>query len=177
MSATTNDLSIITRLSINRLNRCQLHPLPRAPWIAALSGVLVSLVRLSSEKYNDNKSAGDILQADDELTQAAEAIGKRAGNVARGALPQVEQLLEHRIDEWKKQAGNRAAILGYEGKKDSETVGLLTHSAGQPWESFTCLNSLRDVEPEVLLIHDDYGMEERAIVAATLEETDDGAES
>ena len=160
----------------------QVEPLSVTPFASraldrGLSGVLVSLVRLSSEKYNDNKSAGDILQADDELTQAAEAIGKRAGSVARGALPQVEQLLERRIDEWKKQAGNRAAILGYEGENDGKTVGLLTHSAGQPWEPFTCLNSLRDVEPEVLLIHDDYGMEERAIVAAALEGTDDGAES
>ena len=160
----------------------QVEPLSVTPFASraldrGLSGVFVSLVRLASEKYNGNKSAGDILRAGDELTQAADAIGKRAGKVARNALPQAEQLLEHRIEEWKRQAGNKAAILGYESEKDGKTVGLLTHSAGQSWEPFTCLNSLRDVEPEVLLIHDDDGMEERATVAAALEGTDNGAET
>ena len=159
----------------------QVEPLSVTPFASraldrGLSGVFVSLVRLASEKYNRNNKAGDILRAGDELTQAADAIGKRAGKVARSALPQAEQLLEHRIDEWKKQARDKAAILGYESKKDGKTVGLLTHSAGQPWEPFTCLNSLRDVEPEVLLIHDD-GMEERATVASALEGTDNGAET
>ncbi|MCY3780047.1 MAG: DISARM system helicase DrmA [Chloroflexi bacterium] len=158
----------------------QVEPLSVTPFASraldrGLSGVLVSLVRLASEKYNDNKSAGEILQADDELTEAREAIVQRAGDVANSALPQVERLLEHRIGEWRKQAANRAAILGYEGKKDGNTVGLLAHSTGQPWEPFTCLNSLRDVEPEVRLIHDDHDMEERVMAEPVLEDTDSGA--
>ena len=158
----------------------QVEPLSVTPFASraldrGLSGVLVSLVRLSSEKYNENARAGDIMYADDDLKQATDAIGERVGRIAAGALPQVEQLLINRIHEWKKQAVNRSAQLGYEGKKDGKTVGLLAHSAGQPWEPFTCLNSLRDVEPEVRLIHDDHGMEERVKAELALEDIDSGA--
>lgn len=109
------------------------------------------------------------------MARARDAIGERAGRIAAGALPQVEELLRNRIDEWKKQAGNRAAQLGYEGKKDGKTVGLLEHSAGQAWTPFTCLNSLRDVEPEVRLIHDDHDMEERVMAEPAREDIDRGA--
>ena len=60
-------------------------------------------------------------------------------------------------------------------KRDGKTVGLLVHSAGQAWAPFTCLNSLRDVEPEVRLIHDDHDMEERVMAEPALEDIDRGA--
>jgi hypothetical protein len=39
------------------------------------------------------------------------------------------------------------------------TVGLLSKPSIDPWDEFTCLNSLRDVEPTANLILDDYGMD------------------
>jgi hypothetical protein len=46
-------------------------------------------------------------------------------------------------------------VLGYKPKKDGLTLGLLKATEAGRWEEFTCLNSLRDVEPGVGLILDD----------------------
>jgi hypothetical protein len=45
--------------------------------------------------------------------------------------------------------------MGYKDKKDGLTIGLLTAPEGGRWDDFTCLNSLRDVEPSVGLVLDD----------------------
>ena len=65
------------------------------------------------------------------------------------------------MDAWLAQraAITGGAILGYEGKTDGRTLGLLSKPAQGAWETFTCLNSLRDVEPSVKLILRDYGMD------------------
>jgi hypothetical protein len=44
------------------------------------------------------------------------------------------------------------ARLGYKEKNDGVTRGLLSAPETQQWDVFTCLNSLRDVEPPVNLI-------------------------
>ena len=40
------------------------------------------------------------------------------------------------------------------------TLGLLRHPGLDPWDDFTCLNSLRDVEPSVGLIFHDGGLDD-----------------
>ena len=40
------------------------------------------------------------------------------------------------------------------------TVGLLSKPSIEPWDEFTCLNSLRDVEPTANLILDTFGMDD-----------------
>ena len=40
------------------------------------------------------------------------------------------------------------------------TIGLLRKPSIEPWDEFTCLNSLRDVEPTVNLILDDGGLDD-----------------
>ena len=52
--------------------------------------------------------------------------------------------------------------LGYEGKKDSETIGLLRKPSIETWDEYTCLNSLREVEPTSLLILDDHNLDDEA---------------
>ena len=42
------------------------------------------------------------------------------------------------------------------------TIGLLRKPSIEPWDEFTCLNSLRDVEPTANLILDDFGMDDDA---------------
>ena len=42
--------------------------------------------------------------------------------------------------------------MGYESKKDGLTVGLLKDPYAARWDEFTCLRSLRNVEPTVSLI-------------------------
>ena len=52
--------------------------------------------------------------------------------------------------------------LGYETKKDGVTIGLLRKPSIEPWDEFTCLNSLRDVEPPPYLILDDHHLDDEA---------------
>ena len=40
------------------------------------------------------------------------------------------------------------------------TIGLLRKPSIEPWDEFTCLNSLRDVEPTANLILDDYNLDD-----------------
>jgi hypothetical protein len=40
------------------------------------------------------------------------------------------------------------------------TIGLLRKPSIEQWDEFTCLNSLRDVEPTANLILDDFGMDD-----------------
>jgi hypothetical protein len=49
---------------------------------------------------------------------------------------------------------------GGDGPKRGTTVSLLHHPGLERWEEFTCLNSLREVEPSVKLIMDDGGLDE-----------------
>ena len=57
------------------------------------------------------------------------------------------------------------------------TVGLLHRPGIEPWDEFTCLNSLRDVEPTVGLILDDGGLDDDAdFVTAVAEDAEGGDE-
>jgi len=91
------------------------------------------------------------------VKQAIDEISRRAGLVTGNI--QVEQDLRNelisRIDHWLARAAKLAAggaKLGYTGKADSRTLQLLEHPGTGKWDLFTCLTSLRDVEPSVNLI-------------------------
>ena len=92
---------------------------------------------------------------------AIEEISRRAGLVTGNI--QVEQdvraELNSRIDHWLARAAKLAAggaKLGYKGKGDGRTLPLLEHPGQGHWDLFTCLTSLRDVEPSVNLILNNY---------------------
>ena len=72
------------------------------------------------------------------------------------------QLLDKRIDLWEKEAQieQRGAVLGYQSSSDGRTVALLHKPEEVDWNTFTCLNSLRDVEPMVRLILRDHSMDQ-----------------
>ena len=128
-----------------------------------LTGVLAALVRLLGPDFNANDGAGQLTR-EHELVQAAlQAIGDRAEKVT-GSYQQGEQVrqwLKDRLDQWLNQAGQTSggAILGYTKRKDGRTLGLLKKPSEKDWDIFTCLNSLRDVEPSVSLILRDYAMD------------------
>jgi hypothetical protein len=93
---------------------------------------------------------------------ALEAIPRRAGLVTGSHSEEelVRQMLQTRIDQWLAvaQSLGSGAVLGYAPRRDGRTVELLR----KPTEErslFTCLNSLRDVEPNVTLILRDHGMD------------------
>jgi len=73
----------------------------------------------------------------------------------------VEDELDIRLDNWlarSRRAIETGARLGYREARDSNTVGLLRRPSTEPWDLFTALNSLRDVEPTVGLILSDSAL-------------------
>jgi hypothetical protein len=144
-----------------------------------LAALLVSTIRLSAAEFNGNLDAAKISPAHPIARNAVDAIVNRAAEVGPFVAKQrVAEDLTRQLDEWQKRALHQTggARLGYMDKRDGITKGLL-HSAGQgPWDMFTALNSLRDVEPMVNLVLDDRGFEEEpawlSSAASSAPETD-----
>ena len=136
-----------------------------------LAGLLVSLVRLRGMQFNANEAAGNIQVTDPYVQDAIEVIAKRAGMVGDGTpvADFVRAELQSKVDLWKHEAQNREGgrTLTYTnprgggGPQRGTTVSLLRRPGLERWEEFTCLNSLREVEPSVKLIIDDGGLDEQ----------------
>jgi hypothetical protein len=128
-----------------------------------LSAVLVSFLRLLGNDFNANARAGGLARAHPYVTRALDAISRRAGIVSadNAVGTQVRQELNVLLDQWLNRAQNTVApaILGYKERKDGRTVSLLQPAEGGGRVPFMCLNSLRDVEPGVPLVLNNYGMD------------------
>ncbi len=133
-----------------------------------LTALLVALVRLADDEYNENSRAEALDRNHALVKDAVESIVRRAEEVegSKEAGEEVRRMLERRIDEWRARADGLAggARLGYKKKKDDVTKGLLRSAGLGEWDNFTCLNSLRDVEPTVGLILSDHGLDDEAPV-------------
>jgi hypothetical protein len=71
----------------------------------------------------------------------------------------IDDALQQRLDHWQARiAATVSAKLGYQ-QASGDTVALLTRPDTDDWSLFTCLNSLRDVEPTVNLVLDDNGLD------------------
>ena len=137
-----------------------------------LAGLLVSLVRLGGVEFNPNGSAGKIQMTDPRVQAAIELIARRAELIGDGVVTgnEVRATLKAKLDLWKAEAQNVAGgrTLSYteprasQGLSRGTTVPLLQRPGLQRWEEFTCLNSLRDVEPTVKLVLNDGGLDEAA---------------
>ncbi len=129
-----------------------------------LTGVLAAAIRLQGEDFNANEAAGKIDRNHEFVQTALAGISRRAALVTGSNQVEdlVRQMLKKRLDEWLSQAEatTGGAILGYTSKKDGRTRGLLKKPEEEPFNLFTCLNSLRDVEPNVTLILQEQGMDE-----------------
>lgn len=135
-----------------------------------LAGLLVSLVRLRGIEFNPNEAASRITTGNPYVQDAIETIVKRAELIGdgpkTGAFCRAELL--SKTDIWQAEAQNTTGgrtltytePYGSDGPKKGTTVKLL-HSPGmERWEEFTCLNSLREVEPPVKFIISDGGLDE-----------------
>jgi len=129
-----------------------------------LSALLVAMVRLAGERFNSNGAAATLDRQHPQVKRAIEQICKRAVQVdGRKEIGEtVKGMLNQRIDQWLAQATGPtgAKNLGYQKAKDGLTPGLLQRAGLGPWELFTCLTSLREVEPTVGLILDDRGLDQ-----------------
>jgi superfamily II DNA/RNA helicase len=135
-----------------------------------LTALLVASVRLSGKDFNQNIKAGQISRTHPTVQNALKAISRRAGLVTSRSdvEAQVQQELDDRLDQWlnRAQATTGGARLGYKQGTDGQTLGLLHSPASTGWDDFTCLNSLRDVEPGINLILKDHGMDREPDQAA-----------
>jgi hypothetical protein len=136
-----------------------------------LSALLVASVRLPGTPFNGNADAADIDQHHPFVASAKDVIGERAALVEgdNAAGQRVRAALSSRVDAWASRAQHMTggATLGYKTKNDGKTFGLLQTPGTDPWQDFTCLNSLRDVEPMVNLILDNYGMDDPQVTEAS----------
>ena len=129
----------------------------------------MSLIRLPGFEFNLNDKA--MLMATQRshqyVNEAIDAITRRAELIAGVEIAeQVKQQLKRKMDLWQKRAQRMAqgSRLGYETKKDGATIGLLRKPSIEPWDEFTCLNSLRDVEPTANLVLDDHNLDDEDAV-------------
>ena len=131
---------------------------------------IVATTRLAGGTFNSNGDASRVNPAHALITEAKNLIGKRAAEVegSNASGDRVTAALNSRIDAWAARAQRMTggATLGYKTKNDGKTFGLLQTPGSAPWQDFTCLNSLRDVEPTVNLILDNYGMDEALVTPA-----------
>ena len=130
--------------------------------LRGLSALLVSEVRLRHSGFNANGAAGHVGSARAALDESIERIAQRAHMVTGADAAQlVRYELRDRVDEWLGRAGqiSGGSVLGYQQSNDGRTLGLLSKPGQGKWEPFTCLNSLRDVEPMVNLILQDEQMD------------------
>lgn len=128
-----------------------------------LSALLVSLVRLQGTEFNGNERAMLMAtKAGEPGVQAViDAITHRASEIAgKDVADEVRKQLDRKLAHWEKLAQRMSggSRLGYQTKKDGQTIGLLRKPSTEPWAEFTCLNSLREVEPTANLILNDHGL-------------------
>ncbi len=117
-----------------------------------LTALFVSLVRLVVENTR-NDQARNVDRAHQYVKNAIEVIVDRIKRVegSDSLGEDVRQGLKQRLDEWMTIC-QRTPTLSFKGKRDGITVNLLQSAESGNWDTFTCLNSLRDVEESSSLI-------------------------
>ena len=129
-----------------------------------LSALFVSLVRLCGDKFNQNNSPGLIQRNHPFIQEAINVIVRRAElieGVEKGQ--QVRRELEAKLDTWLNKAHTLVggATLKYQvTSRDGTAINLLENAGQGQWQDFTCLASLRNVEPTIGLILTDQPLDE-----------------
>ncbi len=140
-----------------------------------LAGLLVGMLRQRGSEMNRNDAAGRIQKTDPAVDEVIEHIARRASLVgATAAGDECRAQLRHKVDLWSAEAQNKAGgrTLTFDvarGKDRGTSVPLLQRPGLERWDEFTCLNSLREVEPTVKLIALDAGGLDEDSVAASPE--------
>jgi len=120
-----------------------------------LAGVLVALARNMGAGLNPEPAAGRVDRADPLLRAAVEAIVSREHAHAlangNGGVDDIEDEIDRRLNAWLAEASVPSRGLVY-AKRDGQHVPLLQKPGAETWKDFTCLNSLREVEPSTPLV-------------------------
>jgi hypothetical protein len=135
-----------------------------------LTALLVALIRLQGAEFNGNDRAAAIRREDPAVQAALATITARAHLVTheKNVRDRVAAELDERLDAWLAEinAATGGRRVGYKTTRDGATTGLLRVPGLGEWDTFTCLNSLRDVEPTIDLILDDRNLDEEPSSAA-----------
>lgn len=130
-----------------------------------LSGVYVSQVRLLGDEFNANIRAGKISWPNALISEVENDISRRAGVVAVKEKTEdlVRAMLKSRRDEWLNKASTvtEGSVLTYNKYGTDRAVPLLKQPTEDADTLFFCLNSLRDVEPQIKLILEDSDMDNK----------------
>jgi hypothetical protein len=164
----------------NHVEALSVTPFASGALSRGLTALLVSCVRLQGTEFNANKKASKIERNHPYVQEAVRTILRRAELVGSSAddeafVSALNAELNERLDQWLAEAQRTAGgrVLGYDEERDGITVGLLHRPGLEPWDDFTCLNSLRDVEPNVGLILHDGGLDtDPGFVAAVGEDAE-----
>ncbi len=139
-----------------------------------LAALLTSYVRLTGTELSPNAQAGEaaVPSADNSFAAAIEDIGRRASEVTDNyeAEERIRADLAKLRDYWLMKASTTPK-LGYKQLNDGRTLGLLQEPERGNWQPFTCLNSLRDVEPTVYLVLDERSLGDNDLAATVQTET------
>lgn len=123
-----------------------------------LSGVYVGMMRQLETDFNANIAAGALKGTEAQLSKVARLIRERGTQamLKNEVGAEIQKMTDYRRDKWiKKVATAKDHRVGYQDDGQG-TVGLLQHAGQTPqWQDFSCLDSLRDVEPMVNLVLDE----------------------
>lgn len=112
----------------------------------ALAGVLASMIRLSDPAYNADSGAAEVKSRTATVKASLATLKDRVARVVSGSLAsEVEKEADGLIDLWIGEALRPHRSLVYKEAKDF-AMPLLKQADDGPWQKFTCLNSLREVE-------------------------------
>lgn len=119
-----------------------------------LSGALVGLMRLWDGHLNDNPKAGKVADDDQLWAKMFDVLSKRGVNATQDPTvsARIKEMLNRRRDEWLGRVHNQKDYVLCYKPEGGASVGLLQQASEKDWKTFTCLNSLRDVEGTVNLV-------------------------
>ena len=126
-----------------------------------LSALLVSCVRLRTHELNGNGTAKDLQSGNELIELAVEDVRSRVADVLRDdpTGDAVARRSKAIIDDWIAEAKARPTLTYKRARGAS--VALLSAPEEEDWHTFTCLNSLRDVEPSPGLVLQENGTRKR----------------
>ncbi len=129
-----------------------------------LTALLITLVRLAGEEFNGNDKAGAIERNHPYIQEAVKTIIERAEQLeGRAVGDRLKQELEVKLDRWLSRISSvePGTTLKYRvSSKDGTAIDLIKPAGQGVWDDFTCLNSLRNVEPTIGLILNDLPLSE-----------------
>jgi hypothetical protein len=165
----------------NHVEALSVTPFALGALSRGLAALLVSCLRLEGSEFNPNDAAmkmaskatdADVQQVIEDIARRAELVGpdgKKLADLVRAEL-------KEKLDYWQHESQNTEAgrILCYHRRSDKEgvRVSLLSRPGMERREPFTCLNSLREVEPTSQLI-----LDERPLDYADKSPDDESAEA